>query len=63
MKALWDFFVPEDDYLFPEITKDNTLWKKCVDDWFLETEENYKICNLLFVICFLVAATPHYDCH
>ena len=41
VKVLWDICEPKDDYLFQEITKDNTLWKKCVEDWFLETEDNY----------------------
>jgi len=39
VKELWDYYLPEVD--FPRTTIANILWKKCVDDWFLETEEKY----------------------
>ncbi len=41
VKTLWEFFLAADDYLFLESSGDDRLWEKCVDNWFLEIEENY----------------------
>ncbi len=41
VKGLWDICEQKDNYMFSEITKGKTLWKRYLDDWFLETEDNY----------------------
>ena len=41
VKELWDFYLSEDDYIFPQSITNNIFWKKCVDDWSLKIKEEY----------------------
>jgi len=41
MKAVWEFCLPEEEYIFSKGAMDKTAWQKCVNEWFLETEAKY----------------------
>ncbi len=46
--VLWEILEPEDNYFYPDITKDNALWKKFIDDTLLETEDKSHIVGTIF---------------
>ena len=58
VKALWNFYFPNNDYLNPESAIDNKLWKKYVDEWCSETEEKYGMdakCGIVGEILFKIS--------
>jgi len=61
MKTIWDFCLTEDDYISPTPSKNKTLWKKYVNDWYLETEEKYTKCAKYGIVVAILIKISKYE--
>ncbi len=61
VKALWEFCLPKEEYIFLESAIGETAWQKCVNEWFSETEVEYSGANKHNITGLVLSAISEFE--